>query len=471
MSLGLLSQLPKELHIPILKLTGEWKTSIVVEAINAGLPHRFEDAGKAIDEVDVESMFPAAYFLLKDSPKRGNLNESAADIINLSLLQFAFVLKCGAHPLLETFVRVNKRPSPGAALAGLNPTVKILRFQHSKEPLLPSFEYLIVSAASGGHLDSLKFLDSTLSPSFTLSHIARAASNGHLHVIEWLHEKIICGIPEIKAPPSFLQFGMGPDHAMNHAARNGHLSVVQWLHINRTEGCSEHAMDGGAQNGHLEVVKWLHENRTEGCSKRAMDGAAENGHLEIVKWLHENRSEGCSVKAMDGAAQNGHLEVVKWLHEKRLEGCTVKAMDSAAGNGHLEIVQWLHENRTEGCSRNAMDKAAWKSHWKIVKWLHVNRSEGHCIEAMDQLATGINMEMLTWVHENTTDGCPSYALFEAVRCGNTDVVKWLLENRAEGLRKIEWSIQKALDSGHEEIADILKERVWELEQEELDQEY
>ena len=96
----------------------------------------------------------------------------------------------------------------------------------------------------------------------------------------------------------------------DYAARNGHLKVVNWLHENG-KNCTTDAMDWAASHGHLEVVKWLHENRSEGCTKYAMDLAAMNGHLEVVQWLHENRSEGCTSGAMDRAAEYGHLEIVK----------------------------------------------------------------------------------------------------------------------------------------------------------------
>ncbi|ETI39618.1 hypothetical protein L914_14235 [Phytophthora nicotianae] len=44
---------------------------------------------------------------------------------------------------------------------------------------------------------------------------------------------------------------------MNRAAWNGHLDIIQWLHPNRTEGCTTEAMDWAAKNGHLHVVQWL----------------------------------------------------------------------------------------------------------------------------------------------------------------------------------------------------------------------
>ncbi len=105
------------------------------------------------------------------------------------------------------------------------------------------------------------------------------------------------------------------DDAMDYASANGHLEVVNWLHENREEGCTEWAMDLAAANGHLPVVKWLHENRTEGCTLYAMNYAATNGHLHVVKWLYKNRTEGCTTYAKNYASLNDHIDVITWLYE------------------------------------------------------------------------------------------------------------------------------------------------------------
>ena len=47
---------------------------------------------------------------------------------------------------------------------------------------------------------------------------------------------------------------------MDFAAKNGHLYIVQWLHENRSEGCTEYAINFAANNGHLHMVQWLREN-------------------------------------------------------------------------------------------------------------------------------------------------------------------------------------------------------------------
>eukprot|EP00644_Phytophthora_capsici_P007937 jgi/Phyca11/128611/e_gw1.77.150.1 len=48
--------------------------------------------------------------------------------------------------------------------------------------------------------------------------------------------------------------------AMTFAAINGHVEVVQWLHENQSEGCSDDTFSLAAGNGHLEMIQWLKFN-------------------------------------------------------------------------------------------------------------------------------------------------------------------------------------------------------------------
>ena len=50
---------------------------------------------------------------------------------------------------------------------------------------------------------------------------------------------------------------------MNKAAENGHLDIVKFLHYNRIEGCTTDAMDHAAEYGHLDIVKFLQNNRKD----------------------------------------------------------------------------------------------------------------------------------------------------------------------------------------------------------------
>lgn len=196
--------------------------------------------------------------------------------------------------------------------------------------------------------------------------MASVAGTGKLDMFEAVQKEFLKVSHEIKLTP----------HLIDAAAANGHLAMVQWLHdrqtfpaIGRWLRKKSNAMDNAATNGHLDVLKWLHKHHYKGCSKDAMDNAAANGHLEVVKWLHVNRAEGCTIKAMNLAAKHGHLKVLQWLHANRSEGCDRFAMVDAAKQGHERVVWFLYTCRNESSTSEAMDAAASNFHFNLYKWL------------------------------------------------------------------------------------------------------
>ncbi|OWY97696.1 hypothetical protein PHMEG_00031714 [Phytophthora megakarya] len=139
-------------------------------------------------------------------------------------------------------------------------------------------------------------------------------------------------------------------NAMDYAAGNGHLLVVQWLHQNRSEGCNTSAMDYAARLSAVVARKSF-----RGCTTAAIDGAVETGYIEVVKWLRYNRTEGCTKKAMDNALRRGFLEIAKWLHEYHTEGCSPEVL-LAGSTDKLNTVKWLRTIRPIVCT-GAVDRA------------------------------------------------------------------------------------------------------------------
>ncbi|RLN74536.1 hypothetical protein BBJ28_00009461 [Nothophytophthora sp. Chile5] len=173
------------------------------------------------------------------------------------------------------------------------------------------------------------------------------------------------------------------ERAAAFAATNGHVHVLQWLHEYHPDRCNwtTYTMDGAAMMGNLSTVQWLHENRTEGCTFLAMDQAAGNGYLEVVEWLHANRSEGCSQFAIENAAGSGHLALVQLLHEHYTDVSTGHAIQVAARNGHLAIVQWLYSETGEDGERYrdlaelASANAIANKRLDVAEWLNMQRSK------------------------------------------------------------------------------------------------
>ncbi|EGG18513.1 hypothetical protein DFA_04007 [Cavenderia fasciculata] len=254
-------------------------------------------------------------------------------------------------------------------------------------------------AADSGHLSILEYIDSS-PPSAAqvefdnMINLDFPAAYGHLHVLEYLHNRGEGDRGNIKG-----------DNAIDNASCTSKLDVVKFLHYNTTNGCTTNAMDSAILYGDIELLKvciFLHFNRTEGCSDNSIDIASECGHLDIVKFLHEHRSGGCTKRAMDKAAKNGFYSVVEWLHQIRSEGCTEDAMDMT---NSFEIVKFLHTHRSEGCTTWAIDYAAWHQNLDILTFLHHNRTEGATTRAINWAAEENNINAVNFLYENRTEGC------------------------------------------------------------------
>ncbi|OQR88267.1 hypothetical protein ACHHYP_07000 [Achlya hypogyna] len=260
-------------------------------------------------------------------------------------------------------------------------------------------------------------------------------------------------------------------NAMDNASSEGHLHVVRFLHEHRTEGCSKNALSGPAWKGHLDVVEFLHghrpECRTASAMIWAMKNAASYGHLDVVRFLHDSRTDDLSVdnNSIDCAAGSGHLDVVRYFHELGVYPFTTRAVDCAAMDGHIPVVRFLHEHRTEGGSRDTVVRDALRYsepemahylvslgypatldgldldpafHWHglergvpIVQFL-LTHNVPLSVEWMDLACKYGRLEIVQLFHEHSTAGCTTAAMDMAAENKHWDIVRFLLENRTEG---------------------------------------
>lgn len=171
------------------------------------------------------------------------------------------------------------------------------------------FGSTVVDIVRAGSIDALQWIDDHIDWASNMSKDSMdwlmiwAATYGHLDILDWLRRH---------------NYGKPTRPAMDKAAENGYLEAVKWFHTHSTIGCTPQAMTLAARNGHLDVVKWLHENRSEGCSEDVVHLAATNGQLEVVKWFHENRRERCDSYTIGRAQELGHIEEAEWLRENLL---------------------------------------------------------------------------------------------------------------------------------------------------------
>ncbi|RLN78223.1 hypothetical protein BBJ28_00011392 [Nothophytophthora sp. Chile5] len=333
--------------------------------------------------------------------------------------------------------------------------------RQSSADLDPFYRLWVFNAAtklvtSRGDLPALQWLMGRYLPdAFMNEAVNSAATNGQLHVLEWLFEHHqdrgywgcieLCGALENNHTEvvEWLLSHASPRPesvrmVLRSAVKAGNLAVVQWL-------CEQYAVD--AKDAFLcaqsccrwETAQWLLTNCAMPSDRVDWDVAAADGALAYLQFVHSRfPREMPQQSTPEEAAANGHLEVLRWLHSELAMALTGGVMQQAAENGHLEVVQWLHANKCERGDASTMDGAAQKGHFEVVRWLHDNRDEG-CTNAamtwaasMDSAADKGHLEVVKWLHDNRDEGCTMGAMHGAAIRGHLDVVKWLHENRSEG---------------------------------------
>ncbi|EGG22432.1 hypothetical protein DFA_04554 [Cavenderia fasciculata] len=314
-------------------------------------------------------------------------------------------------------------------------------------PLVDCTNKAIDTASLNGYCQVVKILLEAGKP-YTYRAIEYASTNGHLEVVKLLHtwdgqpnriDKHATMTTDIAYESN--HSNTYPESYSNNpldlAASNGHLQVVEYLH-NEKYGCSVVALDFAAKRGYHHVVDYLLDNRTEGCSSEAIDQVACTGDLEMIQKLHFRAKAPCSYRAMNNAAK--YLNVVEWLSNNRQEGCNKMAMDNASALGALDVLQYLHINRTEGCSTAAMDMAAKYGQLETLIFLRTHRTEGCTAEAINGAALYNHLKIIKYLKEYCNATCTTTALNYAVTNNSIELIQYLLNNF-----KVNWDFHTALD--------------------------
>lgn len=163
-----------------------------------------------------------------------------------------------------------------------------------------------VAAAREGHFAVLGWL-LEVAGSHLAALVCAAASGGHLDVVRYLVHRMT---PQELADAD--KMGL-----CGEAARNGHLEVVQYLHTHGHTLGSWY--DAAARYGQLHIVQWAYAHGYE--SDTTVPLAAQFGHLPILAWArtHPRLADAFTTDLVCAAAVcGGHVAVLQWL---RAQGC------------------------------------------------------------------------------------------------------------------------------------------------------
>ena len=115
-------------------------------------------------------------------------------------------------------------------------------------------EDTINAAAKQGNLEMIKYCVANECPIGT-GACTNAASGGHLECLKYLHE-------EVKAPWTY--------HTASYAAESGHLHILKYLFERKYDKYDAYACYYAAVNGHLDCLQYLHETAKAPWDSRAV---------------------------------------------------------------------------------------------------------------------------------------------------------------------------------------------------------
>lgn len=140
----------------------------------------------------------------------------------------------------------------------------------------------------------------------------RQAERGYLGLIKWVYnivQEIIHARVDIRKTHSN---GFPLDAVVcAKAAQNGHLHVIQWA---RSVNCEWDTITcaNAAKGGHLAVLQWAREHNCP-WDRHTCTGAIRNGHLEILQWARRNGAPWDTQSYLDCAQHHRQIDVYIWI--------------------------------------------------------------------------------------------------------------------------------------------------------------
>lgn len=364
-------------------------------------------------------------------------------------------------------------------LAATNGHFGVVRFLHENRKEGCTVKALD-GAAANGHLQIARYLRANRTEGCSPRAMEDAAGRGDMAMVKWLLQDD--GATSVGASGNVVTSA-----SLDRAATNGHLDVVQFLHANSSEACSGAALVGAAAYNHAHVVRWLLEHygskwRASASSvgvntpapsvvDRAANEAAANRHLSMVKLLYAyTRDTGHSSSVatepcgssllrsvVRAAATNGYFRTIMWAVQTYRDDCTrdrsidllrpelASVLNSAVIGGHLSVVRWIREllgntglAKIKSSTLNkALVSAAQRADFDTLEWVrarHVMASNWAKLASSAAAFRG-DLEVIQWFcveyngeelaePEDTSWGRRA-CISQASRSQNNFVYKWL----------------------------------------------
>ncbi|KAJ3104707.1 hypothetical protein HDU97_008983 [Phlyctochytrium planicorne] len=484
---------PLDLLPTILIYSGSMGTAIKIESILLGLPHQHGDASMAYDSLQPHH-FPASMALTvrslwfrQTTIERVDLNKA------LSLCVVSWIARFRPHILMWSirwccgtlWKTVVLQDSLGMFKALWN-AKRVHGFPMD----------LLDKAVEMGFVDAAEYLWERGERMESDGCVAKAAGNGHLHLIKFLEEKgVVVGAREMSRAISsgkmevirhllpttklgrsdlidavcsgklkVVNFILAQQRwkrydmwlAKKEALERGHYDILEFLCMNRKGFNAVHVSLATLRaffNGSNDVFAHYRGIRKIARSKRTIARVLEAGNARVARNLVVSRTDFSVGLSVQDLAAKGDLECLKVVIRNSFvsQNARKEAQETALVSGHVHVAEYLASVRTE--NNVCIDRVVDSGDLGIVEGVFEKCTvEGSCL-AMDKAAEQGFLDIVMYLHRCTNFGCTTNAMDFAAGYGHLDVVVWLHDSRKEGCT--EMAMDMAAGKGHLDVVQWL----------------
>ncbi|KAF0690031.1 Aste57867_18540 [Aphanomyces stellatus] len=231
----------------------------------------------------------------------------------------------------------------GAAEYGQLDIVDYLRAEYPDAVNLKKLTRAAAWGAESGKWAALPYLlEHKLCTRVPVTTLTTAAGQGRVDMAQWLLA-------------NQTTFGFQIDcttDTLDKAASNGHLAMLEWLHQNYPAvKCTTLAVRSAVENGHVEVVQWLltHGYVTDlNASAQSMRQATallscpQNGIVKLGVDLCD---------AMSSAASLGHVKMIRWLLQSNTHVCACDILRRIETTGQDDLMAHVLRKKAHRCGK------------------------------------------------------------------------------------------------------------------------
>ncbi|GAM24502.1 hypothetical protein SAMD00019534_076770 [Acytostelium subglobosum LB1] len=328
-------------------------------------------------------------------------------------------------------------------------------------------------AATNGHLDLLEYLHKHNIGKWTFEAKDAAALSGNLGVVRLFHERRrerytkqtflnACTAGQVDVMTYLLkrcQKNMVDFYYQEFVAtvKGGHVEALRLLMTLKPKVFTllkQDLMQIASGSGHVGVLELILEDDANQCTCTSLVTATKAGQWHVVDFLIPRRCVCFSTHAfIDDAAAQGRLDYVKQFNTMPQYSYVYRAMELAAQNNHEDVIRFLALNRTEPYNSIVLAHIAARGTVSLMEFMSKHSRAPFTFSELNHAASAGNLPNVIYLCNNRTEGCSIMAMTMAASNGHLDVVEYLHKNRTEGTSVM--GLNLAASHGHLDVVKFL----------------